>query len=453
MAKRKKTTKKVPLVYVAMSADLVHPGHLINIRKAAKLGEVILGLLTDKAIASYKRLPFMPYENRKVVMENIKGVARVVPQTTLDYRPNLRKYKPDYVIHGDDWQIGVQKQTRQQVIDTLKEWGGKLIETPREVPYRKGVIPTSSTELNQALKEIGTTPQIRLQRLHRLLKARPIIRGIEAHSGLSALIVEHSHVKNAGVRKEFDFIWISSLTDSTVKGKPDTELVDLTSRMGTVADVLEVTTKPVIFDGDTGGQLEHFPYTVRTLERVGVSAVIIEDKTGAKKNSLFGTSVKQVLADPQEFAAKIRAGKRAQVTSDFMVIARLESMIAGAGVDDALKRAKIYIDAGADGIMVHSKEKSPDEVLEFCREYKKFKKRVPLVAVPSTYNTVTEEELQKAGISMVIHANHLLRSSYPAMVRTAERILKHGRSKEVDELCMPISEILTLIERKGNGAS
>ena len=445
---KKNKSEKPKTVYVAMSADLVHPGHLINIREGAKLGEVILGLLTDEAIASYKRLPFMPYENRKVVMENIVGVSRVVPQTTLDYRPNLRKYRPDYVVHGDDWRTGVQKETRKQVVDTLKGWGGKLVETAREVPYRPGVVPTSSTALNQVLKEIGTTPHIRLQRLSRLLNARPIIRGIEAHSGLSALIAEHANVEQKGVRKEFDFIWISSLTDSTLKGKPDTELVDLTSRLGTVADILEVTTKPIIFDGDTGGQLEHFPYTVRSLERLGVSAVIIEDKTGLKKNSLFGTSVKQELADPHEFARKISEGKRSQVTPDFMIIARLESMIAGKGVKDALKRAKIYIDAGADGIMVHSKEKSPKEVLEFCREYKKFKNRVPLVAVPSTYNSITEAELQKAGVNLVIHANHLLRSAYPAMVKTAERILASNRSKEVDEFCMPISEILTLIERK-----
>ena len=350
--------KNKKTVYVGMSADLVHPGHLNIIKEAAKLGELTIGLLTDSAIASYKRLPYMSFEQRKIVVENIKGVTRVIPQTMLDYRPNLKKLKPDFVVHGDDWKDGVQQTTRQQVIDTLNGWGGKLVE-PK---YTRGI---SSTALNDALKEIGTTPQLRQQRLHRLLKARPIIRGIEAHSGLSALIVEHAHTKERGVNKEFDFIWISSLTDSTVKGKPDTELVDMTSRMGTVADVLEVTTKPVICDGDTGGQLEHSPCTVRTLERVGVSAVIIEDKTGAKKNSLFGTSVKQVLANPKEFAQKIRAGKKAQVTPDFMVIARLESMIAGAGVKDALERAKIYIDAGADGIMVHSKEKNPTEVLEF----------------------------------------------------------------------------------------
>src|SRR3989344_5302969 len=357
---KKNKSEKPKTVYVAMSADLVHPGHLINIREGAKLGEVILGLLTDEAIATYKRLPFMPYENRKVVMENIVGVSRVVPQTTLDYRPNLRKYRPDYVVHGDDWRTGVQKETRKQVIETLKGWGGKLVETAREVPYRPGVVPTSSTALNQVLKEIGTTPHIRLQRLSRLLNARPIIRGIEAHSGLSALIAEHANVEQKGVRKEFDFIWISSLTDSTLKGKPDTELVDLTSRLGTVADVLEVSNKPVIFDGD----------------------------------------------------------------------------------------------AGADGIMVHSKEKSPKEVLKFCRAYKKFKRRVPLIAVPTTYDTITEDELRKAGVNVVIYANHLLRSAYPAMVKTAQMILSHGRADKASrEYCMPISEILTLVERKGNGAS
>ncbi|MDP2652250.1 MAG: phosphoenolpyruvate mutase [bacterium] len=444
----KKATKTV---YVAMSADLVHPGHLINIREGAKLGDVILGLLTDEAIASYKRLPFMPFANRKVVMENIVGVTKVVPQTTLDYRPNLRKYRPDYVIHGDDWKTGVQKETRRQVIETLKEWGGELIETPREVPYAEGVVPTSSTALNQALKEIGTTPQIRLQRLQRLLNARPLIRGIEAHSGLSALIVEHAHVKEKDIRKEFDFIWISSLTDSTNKGKPDIELVDLTSRLGTVADILEVTTKPIIFDGDTGGHVEHFVYTVRSLERLGVSAVIIEDKCGLKKNSLFGTSVKQELEDIKSFSNKIHEGKKAQITSDFLIIARLESLIAGKGMKDALERARAYIDAGADGIMIHSKEKKPKEILEFCKEYKKFKKRVPLIVVPTTYDSITEKQLEKAGVNIVIYANHLLRSAYPAMLKTAKKILSHGRANEASaEYCMPISEILTLIERKGN---
>lgn len=442
MAKNSK--KKV--VYVAMSADLVHPGHLNIIKEGAKLGEVVVGLLTDEAIASYKRLPYMSYEQRRAVVENLKGVARVVPQTTLDYRPNLKKLKPDFVVHGDDWKQGVQQETRQQVIDTLAKWGGKLVEPE----YTQNI---SSTALHAALKEVGTTPDIRLKRLRRLLAAKPLVRGIEAHNGITGLIVEHVAVKRDSKTEEFDFMWLSSLTDSTARGKPDTELVDSTSRLSTIHDVLEITTKPLIYDGDTGGLTEHFPYTVRTLERLGVSAVIIEDKQGLKKNSLFGTAVKQELADPKAFAEKIRAGKKAQVTPDFMIIARLESMIAGKGVADALKRAQIYIDAGADGIMVHSKEKDPKEVLEFCRAYSKFKKKVPLVAVPSTYHTITEDELKKAGVSIVIYANHLLRSAYPAMLKTAQTILSNGRATEAQELCMPISEILTLIERKGNGAS
>ncbi|MBI2025342.1 phosphoenolpyruvate mutase [Candidatus Kaiserbacteria bacterium] len=433
-------------VYVAMSADLVHPGHLNIIKEGAKLGEVTVGLLTDEAIASYKRLPYMPYSQRKEVVENIKGVSRVIPQVTLDYRPNLKKLKPDYVVHGDDWRMGVQRETRKQVIETLKKWGGKLVEPE----YTRNI---SSTALNNALKEIGTTPDIRLRRFRRLIETKPQIRGIEVHNGITGLIVEHVSVTKGNKREEFDFMWLSSLTDSTAKGKPDTELVDSTSRFNTIHEILEITTKPIIYDGDTGGQAEHFPYLVRTLERLGVSGVIIEDKQGLKKNSLFGTSVAQHMADPRLFSEKIRERKKAQVTPDFLIIARLESMIAGKGVADALKRAKMYIDAGADGIMVHSKEKSPKEVLEFCKEYKKFKRRVPLIAVPTTYDTITEKQLEKAGVNVVIYANHLLRSAYPAMLKTAELILTHGRASEVAEYCMPISQILTLIERKGNGAS
>ena len=439
-------TSKNKVAYVAMSADLVHPGHLNIIKEAAKLGDVVIGLLTDEAIASYKRLPYMSYEQRRAVVENLKGVTSVMAQTTLDYRPNLKKLKPDYVVHGDDWKHGVQQETRQQVIDTLKKWGGELVEPE----YTRSI---SSTALNNALKEVGTTPDIRLKRFRRLLESKPVVRGIEVHNGITGLIVEHASVKRNNVNEEFDFMWLSSLTDSTARGKPDTELVDSSTRLSTIHDVLEITTKPLVYDGDTGGLAEHFPYTVRTLERLGVSAVIIEDKQGLKKNSLFGTAVKQELADPKAFAEKIRAGKKAQITPDFMVIARLESMIAGKGVKDALKRAQVYIDAGADGIMVHSKEKDPKEVLEFCRAYKKFKKKVPLVAVPSTYHTITEAELKKAGVSVVIYANHLLRSAYPAMLKTAETILNHGRATEAQEYCMPISEILTLIERKGNGQS
>lgn len=426
-------------VYVGMSADLVHPGHLNVIRKAAELGEVTIGLLTDRAIASYKRLPYMTYEQRRAVIEQIKGVARVVPQETLDYVPNLRKYKPDYVVHGDDWREGVQRHVRQAVIATLEEWGGQLVE----VPYTPGI---SSTELNKALREIGTTPDIRRNKLRRLLNAKPLVRLMEAHNGLTGLIVENAHFDDPdGVRREFDGMWASSLTESTAKGKPDIEAVDVTSRTNTLHDLLEVTTKPIVYDADTGGKLEHFQFTVRTLERLGVSAAVIEDKVGLKKNSLLGTDVPQTQDTIENFCAKIKVGKAAQVTDDFMIVARIESLILDKGMDDAVTRAEAYIAAGADGILIHSRSKTPDEVFEFCNRYAKLPVRPPLIVVPSSYNQVTEQELIDHGVNVVIYANHLLRAAYPAMMEAARSILEHGRSKEIDSRLMSIKEILELI--------
>lgn len=425
-------------VYVGMSADLVHPGHLNILKKAQELGSVTVGLLTDEAIASYKRVPFMEFNQRREVIENIKGVDRVIPQTTLDYVPNLEALKPDYVVHGDDWQTGVQKQTRQRVIDTLAQWGGELVE----VPYTKGI---SSTQLNRAMKEIGTTPDIRLKSLRRMLKVKPLLRFLDIHNALSGLIVEHTSIDTPNGKREFDGMWGSSLTDSTAKGKPDIEAVDVSARMTTLNEVLEVTTKPIIYDADTGGQTEHFKFTVRTLERLGVSAAIIEDKTGLKKNSLFGNDVEQTQDSIENFCFKIREGKKAQATDDFMIIARIESLILEKGIDDAITRAKAYIDAGADGIMIHSRLKDPAEIFEFCRQYAQFEQRKPLVAVPSSYNTVTEDELQAHGVNIVIYANQLLRSAYPAMANTAKSILQHQRSAECDAQMMPIKDILELI--------
>jgi len=425
-------------VYVGMSADLVHPGHLNIINEARKLGEVTVGLLTDEAIASYKRLPYMTYKQRKIVVENIKGVFEVIPQTTLDYVPNLKMLKPDFVVHGDDWKEGVQQKTRQRVIEALAEWGGKLVE----VPYTKGI---SSTQLNTNLKEIGTTPNVRLKRLKRLIAAKPIVRILESHSGLTGLICENIFIDINGKHEEFDGMWSSSLTDSTSKGKPDIEAVDLTTRLHSINDILECTTKPMIYDGDSGGRPEHFVFAVRTLERLGVSAIIIEDKIGLKKNSLFGTEVKQEQASIDEFCFKIKAGKKAQITQDFMIIARIESLICGRDINDALERAKNYIEAGADGIMIHSKEKSGVDIKKFCTKFRQTDTSTPVVAVPSTYNQINEDELKSWGINIVIYANHMLRASYPAMVKVAQSILTHKRSLEANDLCMPIKEILTLI--------
>lgn len=422
-----------------MSADLLHHGHLNILQTARELGEVTVGLLTDKAISSYKRLPHLTFDERKRILENIKGVSQVIPQETLDYVPNLRKVRPAYVVHGSDWKTGPQKATRERVIEVLKEWSGELVEPE----YTQGI---SSTALIQNLREIGTTPEIRMRRLRRLIEAKPIVRIMEAHNGLSGLIVENTVATDEqGIRKEFDGLWLSSLTDSTAKGRPDIEIVDGTSRAQTINEVMEVTTKPIIYDGDTGGVPEHFAFLVKTLERLGVSAVIIEDKTGLKRNSLFGNDVSQLQESAEGFAAKIRTGKESRVTEDFMIIARIESLILEAGMEDALHRAQTYIDAGADGIMIHSRAKDPGEIRAFCAEYANVSGRVPLVAVPSSYNEVTEQELADMGVNVVIYANQLLRSAYPAMMRTAESILRHGRAKEADENCMSISEILNLV--------
>jgi phosphoenolpyruvate mutase len=425
-------------VYVGMSADLVHPGHLNILKFASELGKVTVGVLTDSAIASYKRLPYMNYEQRSEIVSNLRTVYEVIPQSTLDYTENLKSLKPDYVVHGDDWKDGVQQKTRQNVIDTIAEWGGELVE----VPYTEGI---SSTALNKAVKELGTTPQVRLSSLRRLLNAKRLVRFLDIHNALSGLIVEHTEVDVDGVPRQFDGMWGSSLTDASAKGKPDIEAVDVSSRMSTLSEVLEVTTKPIIYDADTGGQTEHFKFTVRTLERLGVSAVIIEDKTGLKKNSLFGNDVPQTQDTIENFCDKISSAKKVQVTDDFMVIARIESLILEAGMDDAVTRAKAYLEAGADGIMIHSRKKDPAEIFEFCRLYAKFGEQKPLVVVPSSFNSVKEGELEKAGVNVVIYANHLLRSAFPAMQSTAQSILKNNRSLECDDKLLSIKEILELI--------
>ena len=422
-------------VYIGMSADLVHPGHMNIISEAAKLGDVTVGLLTDKAIASYKRLPYMTFDQRKIVIENIKGVNKVVEQNTLDYRPNLELIKPNVVVHGDDWTEGVQSKTRQQVIDCLAQWGGELVE----IAYTQGI---SSTQLHNALKEIGTTPDIRRSRLRRLIDSKPVVRILEAHNALSGLIIE-TLKSDPGV--EFDGMWSSSLTDSTSKGKPDIEAVDVSTRINTINEIFEVTTKPMIYDADTGGIAEHFAFTVRTLERTGISAVIIEDKTGLKKNSLFGNDVSQTQDTIEGFCNKIRLGKAAQVTSDFMVISRIESLILEKGMDNAVERAKAYIEAGTDGIMIHSRKKSPDEIIEFCNILRASHPNMPIIVVPTSFNEITAAQLSEAGVNVVIYANHMLRAAFPGMNKVAKSILDNDRSWEAESDLLSIKDILELI--------
>lgn len=426
-------------VYLGMIADIMHPGLINIINEGAKYGDVIIGLYTDKAIATHKRLPYLTYEQRETVVRSIHGVADVVPQDDWSYVPNLVKYKPDYIIHGDDWLEGPDKYIRDEVFKVMEAMGGKVIE----IPYTKGI---TSSGLAKEMESLGTTPEARMKSLRRLISAKPIVRIMESHCGLTGLIIEHTKVEVGNEVREFDGMWASSLTDSTSKGKPDIEAVDLTTRLHDLSDSLEVTTKPVIYDGDTGGKTEHFVFTVRTLERLGVSAVIIEDKVGLKQNSLFGTDAVQTQDTIEGFCAKIRAGKEAQVTRDFMIISRCESLIAGKPVDDALERCHAYVAAGADGIMIHSKNKDGMDIKEFCQRFREVDNHTPIVAVPTTYAQFTEEELASWGINVVIYANHMLRSAYPAMVKCAERILETTRCLEAsDEYCMPIKQILNLI--------
>ncbi len=424
-------------VYICFSTDILHNGHLNILKKAERLGEVTVGILTDEAIASYKHYPLLPLEERKAMFESLKGVHRVVVQESLDYTDILHQLKPDIVVHGDDWLVGYQANIRQKVIETLKEWDGELVEYPYTV--------TPTEETLSALDQLLSLPETRRSRLKKLLSYKPCLSVMEAHDGLTGLLVEKTRVETVNGTRQFDAIWVSSLCDSTAKGKPDIELVDMTSRLNTIEEIMEVTTKPIVLDGDTGGQIEHFVYNVQTMERLGVSAVIIEDKKGLKKNSLFGTNAGQVQDDIEAFCQKIAAGKNAQKSKDFMIIARCESLILGMGQEDALKRCHAYVKAGADGIMIHSVQKTPDEIFAFCQAFRKDDPKTPIVVVPTTYNTTTEDELAAHGINMVIHANHLIRSAFPAMQKTAQTILEHGRSYEVNDMCMSIKEILGLL--------
>lgn len=438
------STQNPLIVYVAMSADLIHPGH-INILKIAKnhadkiSGKVIVGLLTDKAIASYKRLPYMTYDQRKAVLESIAYIDEIIPQDSLSYEANIRALRPRFVIHGDDWKNGAQSATRQNVIDTLRELDcGELIEPS----YTEGI---SSTQLNADARAIGISTNARLSLLRRLVSAKAPLRFIETHSAISALIAQNASALKNGTKIEFDGFWSSSLTDSTSRGKPDIEAVELQSRLNTINEIFEVTSKPLIYDADTGGKIEHFAFTVRSLERTGVSACIIEDKTGLKKNSLLGNEVAQTQDSIEAFCDKIRAGKNAQITQDFMIIARIESLILDKPISEALQRAFAYIEAGADGIMIHSRQKSPNEVLDFIAQFRAKNSITPIVVVPTSFNEITADALGNAGANIIIYANHLLRASFIAMSEVAQGILDNDRSKEIEGRCMSVKEILSLI--------
>ena len=425
-------------VYMTFSTDILHGGHIAIIRKAARLGRLVVGVLSDEAVSAYKRYPLVPASERRKLFEGIAGVRKVVEQRTLSYRENLEKYRPDIVVHGDDWCTGFQKPVRDEVVSILAGYGGRLVEFPHsDAPEYREMEARARAELS--------LPDLRRARLRRTLEMKGFATAMEAHSGITGLIVEKTKVYQNGGTRQFDAMWVSSLCDSTAKGKPDIELVDMTSRFRTIDDIMEVTTKPIIFDGDTGGLTEHFVYTVRSLERMGVSMVIIEDKTGLKKNSLFGTEVAQTQDSIENFSAKIRAGKKAQKTKDFMICARIESLILERGMEDALERAFAFAAAGADAIMIHSRKKDPSEIFEFIEKFRAKDASTPIVLVPTSFNAVTEEEFKERGANIVIYANQLTRTGFPAMQNAARTILEHHRAKECDAMCMSIKDIITLI--------
>jgi phosphoenolpyruvate phosphomutase len=428
-------------VYVGLSADILHEGHINILKIANQYGDVIVGLLTDEAIASYKSIPYLDFKKRKVVVENIKYVSKVVPQTTLDYVANLILIKPDYVVHGDDWKTGIQKVTRDRVIKTLKKWSGKLIE-PK---YTKNI---SLNSIKKEMANIVSSPENRVSRLKRLLVSKDIVRILESHNSLTGLIIEKINIIKNKKSIEFDGMWSSSLTDSATKGLPDNSSLSFSSRISSLNDIMDVTTKPLVFDADNGGQVEHLPFLIRSLERSGASAIIMEDKVGLKKNSLFKNQEDTKQDRPQLFAKKIKKICNSRQSKDFMVIARIESFIVGKGLNDALKRAEIYSKAGADAILIHSKEKTPKEIFSFARKFKKSKYFIPLVSVPSTYSKVYEKDLIKNGFKLVIYANQLLRAAYPAMYNTASTILKNKRAFEADKKIIPIKEIINLIKNE-----
>lgn len=426
-------------VYTCFCTDVIHEGHLNILREASKLGEVYVGVLSDEAMVGFNRFPTISLKQRIEIVRSTGLVHQVLVQEEIVYDKILQELKPDYVVHGDNWKEGPESFIRENVLMNLQKLGGELIEIP--YTYNEKV-----KRIDDQMKEKLAMPEFRRKRLRQLIAMRPIVKTLEVHSGLTGLIAEKTIVESNGKLDQFDAMWISSLCDSTAKGKPDIELVDMSSRIRTIDDVMDVTTKPIILDGDTGGLVEHFVYNVRTLERMGVSAVIIEDKTGLKKNSLFGTEVEQTQDSIENFCEKIRAGKQALRTEDFMIIARIESLILERGMEDALKRAFAYVGAGADGIMIHSRKKSPDEILEFCRLFREKDAKTPIVVVPTSFNSITEEELAAAGVNIVIYANQLTRSAFPAMQSTAVEILKNHRALEVDTRLMPFKDIIRLID-------
>ncbi len=406
-------------VYVGMSADLVHPGHINLLREAASLGRVTVGLLTDRAISSYKRMPFLTFEQRRAVIEHIAFVTAVVPQDTLDYTDNLRLLRPDFVVHGDDWRNGVQAQTRRRVLDVLREWGGTLVEPP----YTEGI---SSTALRMAAMDIGFAPGVRQRRLRRMLDCKPLVRVMQAHDGLSAHIVDRLEETTQGAPREYDAIWVDSLAGAPIRGKPDPLPFDLSSRLVTLHEILDATTKPLICNAGGAGHAAGVTAAVRTLERIGVSAIVIDTEVTDRR----AVPAMAASAPPQDdmaaFIREIAAARDARVTPDFMIIARINDRTRDCGADRMMARAAAGVDAGADAVMCDSDPVNPDGIFDLCRRYRRLMNGHPLLVGLSGTEGLQEHDLASAGASMVVYTDTLLRAAREAMISAASQVLSCG---------------------------
>ena len=426
------------IIYLGLTADLIHAGHINIINEALKYGQLLIGLITDQAISKEKRLPLLSYFDRKALLLNIKGVKDIVPQEDWDYSINLQKYKPDFFIHGDDWNTSEYKIIKNNCINVLSAYGGKLIEIAHTPNINSDLVVDK-------IRKLKNVSSLRQNTLKRLLQSKSFIKIIEVHSPMSAMIIDNLKINNERGSNFFDGFWSSSLSDSTLFGRPDIESLDIASRLNMINNIFHATTKPLVMDIDTGGLLEHLEINIKTIEQAGVSAVVIEDKKGLKKNSLFGNEVIQHQEDVKVFQEKIKLINTIKVNDNFLCIARIESLILDKGLEDALHRASSYVDAGADMVLIHSRKKTPDEVFLFANEFKRDHPNIPLACIPTSFYTVTEGLLQDKGFNLSIYANHLIRASYKHMEKIAKSILTYQTSQYIEEDIESVKDILNLI--------
>jgi len=412
-------------VYVGMVGDMLHVGHINILKTAARLGRVTVGVLTDRAVVGYKRLPLLAFEDRVRVVESIADVAAVVPQKTLSYVENLRALRPDYVVHGDDWRYGDQvSRARAEVIATLGEWGGELVE----VAYTKGI---SSTAIHRSGAADALFSGTRQGRLRRLLAAKPTLRIVEAHSGLSAKIA--AEVRGPDGATGFDAVWQSGLTDAIHRGKSDGGAVDRGRRLQAVEEILDAGPLPLIYDGRAAGRPETVFDLTRALDKAGVSALCLGDRSDPDRT---GPEM-----SPAETVAQIEAVRAACPTGAVMAISRIVVAAPGNGgsgaLDRALDRALALLEAGSDAVMFDSAADTAEPILDIAARLRRQRRDVPLFAAQSDRWGAPIHRFENAGIDAVVYETHLLRATVAPMRRAATALLAEGTGPAPDLTPLP----------------